>query len=156
MFPIALSIILPLILAALSAFLTYKFTINSKRVEILYQNKIPAFKEIAYKIIEFKNFCDGRVAYFRANEYSPFYEEGAGTLKHRTEIAKSFPTNNIFLSRKSKILVTDLINNMSGLCSAEVSLTYSDIELDPSWEYERMSILSSTVIENLYQELNLT
>ena len=148
-------ILSPFVSAILTAILTYRFAIKSRRVDILYENKIPAFKEIAFKITQFKNFCTGRAAYFQGNEYSPFYEEGFGALRHRTEIANSFSTNGIFLNKNSRFLITELLIDMSGLCNAEAAMAGGDNELNPQNEYERMSIIAESIIDILYRELNL-
>ena len=151
-----ISLISPFVSAILAAWLTYRFTINSKKFDILYENKIPAFKEIASKINDFKNFCIGRVAYFDGNEYSTFYEEGLGTLMHRDEIANSLSFNSIFLSKPSRLAVTSLLNNMSGLCNAEASIAGGNNDLNPKDAYQKMAETSEILIEALYKELNLT
>jgi hypothetical protein len=67
------------------------------------------------KLIGFKNFCNGRIAYLIGNEYSPYFEEGSGTLEHRSQIAESYDLNSIFLCEKSRNEITHLINKMSSL-----------------------------------------
>jgi hypothetical protein len=44
---------------------------------------------------------------------------------------------------------------MSGLCSAEISMVEGDIGLNSENEYKRLSTMSESIIEILYQELNL-
>jgi hypothetical protein len=150
-----LSIASPFISALLASLLTYYFTLKTKRFDILYENKIPAFKEISIKLIEFKKFCNGRVAYFIGNEYSPYYEANAGTLHHRTEIAQVSEFNSIFLSTESRSLIEDLLNQMSGLCNAEVAILSGDQMPGIEKEYERLSKLTENCISKLYSDLNL-
>jgi hypothetical protein len=149
------AIISPFVSAALTAFLAFKFTSKSKRIDILYQNKVPAFKEIAANIISFKNFCEGRVAYFQANEFHPFYTDSLGTLGHRTKIALSFEENVVFVTKDARRVISDFLNQMSGLCNAEIALAGGDNDLQPVSEYQRMSILGDSAVELLYNELNL-
>jgi hypothetical protein len=149
------AIISPFVSAALAAFLTYKFTYRSKRIDILYQNKVPAFKEIAANIISFKNFSEGRVAYFQANEFHPFYTDSLSTLEHRIKIATSLEANVVFVSKNSRIVISDFLNQMSGLCNAELSIAGGNQDMQPIFEYERISILAESAVEVLYEELNL-
>src|SRR6266498_5065097 len=109
-----ISIISPFVSATLTAFITYRFTVQSKRFDILYANKMPAFKDVASKIVAFKNFCNGRVAFLQANVYAAFFEKGLDTLNHRAEIAQSLESNSIFLSEASRSLISDLVNQISG------------------------------------------
>ena len=150
-----IAIISPFVSATLTAFLTFKFTSRSKGLDILYQNKVPAFKQIASNLISFKNFCEGRVAYFQANEFHPFYTDSLGTLEHRTKIASSLEVNIIFVSKNSRIVVSDFINQMSGLCNAELAIAGGDNDTEPISEYERMATLADSAVEVLYTELNL-
>ncbi|MBN8787250.1 MAG: hypothetical protein J0I84_09175 [Terrimonas sp.] len=150
-----IAIISPFVSAFLSAFLTYKFTSQSKRLDILYQNKVPAFKEIAANIISFKNYCDGRVAYVQGDEFHPFYKDSIGVLEHRTKIASSFETNIVFVSKHVRGRLSDLVNEMSRLCNAEISIGAGYYETRPISEYERMASLTDDVVDILYNDLNL-
>lgn len=145
----------PFVSATLTAFLTYKFTARSKRLDILYENKVPAFKEIAANIIAFKNFCEGRVAYCQGNEFHPFYTDSLGMLEHRTKIAKSLEANVVFVSKDARVVVTDFLDQMSRLCNAELSIASGDTDMEQDSEYQRMAILGDSVVELLYNELNL-
>lgn len=149
-----IAIVSPFVSSFLTAFFTYKFTSRSKGIDILYQNKIPAFKVITANIISFKNFCEGRVAYFQANEFHPFYTDSLGVLEHRGKIANSLEENVVFVSKDSRYIVSDLLNQMSGLCNAELAMAGGDL-MEPTSEYKRMSSLADSAIDVLYHELNL-
>ena len=151
-----IAIISPFVSATLTAYLTYKLTSRSKKVDIVYQSKIPAFKAIASNIISFKNFCEGRVAYFLGSESHPFYTDSLATLEHRTKIALSLQENAVFISKDSRHIISDFLNQMSGLCSAELAIAGQDSHMQPKEEYERMAILADSTVEVLYTELNLT
>lgn len=150
-----IAIISPFVSATLTAYLTYKLTSKSKKVDIVYQNKIPAFKAIASSIISFKNFCEGRVAYFYGSEFHPFYTDSLGTLEHRTKIALSLEENAVFISQDSRHIISDFLNQMTGLCNAEIAIASNDPYMQPKEEYEQMAILADSAVEVLYKELNL-
>jgi hypothetical protein len=151
-----LSIASPFVSAFLAGLLTYYFTLKTKKFDILYQNKIPAFKEMVSKLIGFKKFCNGRIAYFIGNEYSPYYEEGLGTLEHRSQIAESYDLNSIFLCEKSRVELDNLIDNMGILANVEASIASGNIiGRGIEEEYERVVELIDTCIDTLYKDLNL-
>jgi hypothetical protein len=142
--------------ATLVTYFNYKFGVKTKKLDILFNNRLTAFKEVSFKIVSFKNFCTGKLAYLQGNEYSPFYDEGFGSLHHRTEIANSLQRNAVFLSKDSRTVVTDLLNQMSGLCNGEAALAgNSNEDLNLEGEYSRMEDLSENVIEVLYKELGM-
>lgn len=149
-----LSLTIPPASALLAAFIAFQFASRTKRLDILYQNKVPAFKQVATSIVAFGNFCEGRVAFFLGSEYSPFYEEGGGTLSHRTQIAKDFSENAVFFSKESRAKLNNFLGEMSLLCNIEVWLQ-SENDIDPKGEYERMAKESELIVDMLYKELNL-
>lgn len=152
----SISIISAFTSATLVTYFSYRFGVRTKKLDILYNSRLTAFKEVSIKIVSFKNFCTGKLAHSQGNEYSPFYEEGFGALHHRTEIANSLQTNSIFLSKDSRVVVTDLLNQMSGLCNGEAALAGNDNEdLNLDNEYSRMETLSESAIEILYAELGI-
>lgn len=150
-----LAIVSPFVSATLSGFLTYFYTLRTKKIEILYQNNIPAFREITQKLIELKRFCNGRIAFFQANEFSPDYEENIGTLAHRTEISNASNLNSVFLSSKSKDCIDKLLNELSGLCNAEISIIQGNEMLGIENEYLRVLNLTDNCINTLFKELKL-
>lgn len=150
-----LSILSPFVSASLAGILTYYFTLKAKKFDILYQNKIPAFKEIAGTLVDFKKFCWGRTAYFHRNEFSPYYEENVGTLEHRIKISDSSEYNSIFLSADCKQEIDNLLSEMSGLCNAEISLVSGNEMPGVEDEYERIALTTEKCIKKLYDDLNL-
>lgn len=153
----AISIISAFTSATLVTYFNYKFGVRTKKLDILYTNRLIAFKGLASKIVSFQNFCCGKIAFSEGNEYSPFYEEGFGALHHRTEIAQSLQTNAIFLSYDSKVIITDLLNQMSALCNGEAALAGNDkADQNLDSEYSRMEKLSESAREVLYKELGLS
>jgi hypothetical protein len=145
----------PFVSSALTAYLTYKLTGRAKKTDLLLQNRIPGFKEVVSNIVSFKNFCEGRVAFFQASEFHPFYTDSLGALEHRSKIAKSLEANAVFISKDSRAVVIDFLNQMSGLCSAELAIAGGNQDLDPTHEYKRMATLADSAVNVLYDELNL-
>lgn len=150
-----LAIISPFLSAILASYATYYYTLKTKRFDILYQNKIPAFKEIVTRLIELKKFCIGRLAHYEGNEYSPYYEESTGVLEHRTLLADSYELNSIFLSKSSRKSIENLLDDLSGLCNAERCIGSGDDTLNVENEYGRIAKITEDTINKLYSELNL-
>jgi len=147
-----LAIISPFVSATLAGFLSHHFSMKTKKFDILYVNKIPAFKEVVSKLVEYKKYCFGRISYLNGHETSPYWEKDAASLIHRVEITSVFDVNSIFISPKSKKSIQNLLDEMGSLCSAEIS-----DELMPGIEkdYEKISKLVENCIDTLYSELNL-
>ncbi|WP_139218421.1 hypothetical protein [Pedobacter antarcticus] len=150
-----LAIISPFVSAALGGLITYIFTIRGKRYDLLYQSKIPAFKELSLELTAFRNYCLGKVASDEGNEFSPYLEEGKGTLTHRTDIALSIAHNGIFFKPTSRQSVGELMNNMSMLCNIELGLAAGKEYGNLKENYFEMANKTSDLIEMLYKELNL-
>jgi hypothetical protein len=147
-----LAIISPFVSATLAGFLSYYFSMRTKRFDILYQNKIPAFKEVVSKLVEYKKYCLGRIAFLNGHETSPYWEKDAASLIHRVEIASVFDVNSIFVSPKSKKSIQNLLDEMGSICSAEIS---NDLMPGIEKDYERISIVVESCIDTLYSDLNL-
>ena len=150
-----LAIISPLASVFLAGLFAYVFSLRAKKFDILYENKIPAFKEITFKLTNLKKFCDGRVAYFIASEYSPYYESNVGILQHRIEIANTVDINSIFISPKSRKSIDNLLSEMGSLANAEQSIISGNDMIGIEDEYERINLLTENCIAVLYKDLNL-
>ena len=146
----------PFVSALLAAFLTYQSTLKTKKFDILYANKIPAFKEVMSSLTAFKIFCEGRVAYFQGNEFSPYYQEGVGGLAHRTEITTTIDLNSVFISDSSKAKINELLGKLSLLCTAELSLVSGQEIPGIETLYKDLGTLAKDCIAELYNELNLS
>jgi hypothetical protein len=128
---------------------------RGKRFDLLFQSKIPAFKDLSVALTNYKNFCLGRVAFYEGNEYSPYWEEGSGTLHHRTEIAQVTSMNSIYFSSETRKSITDLLNSMAGLCGAEVQILLNNELPGLKKSYFSMYEKTEVCINQLYAELNL-
>jgi hypothetical protein len=151
-------IISPFISAGLASFLTYFFGTRTKRKELLYQNRIESFKQIAVRISDLKKYCIGQLAIFRESEFSPFYElEGSGLI-HREKIADVVEYNQLFLTTKSRIALEDLDGQISMICNAELNIsnrTDEDELTDYSSVYEYTLKQANSCLDILYKELDL-
>ncbi len=150
----AASLLSPFVAAALTSLLSYNFATKTKRKEYLYQNRVEAFKLIAAKVAAFKIYCEGRIAILRGNEFSPYYDEAGSGLSFRSEIARESELNQIFLTPKSRKVITSLLGNISLMCNAELAASASEEDL-----YGNVYELAAKECENclsiLYSELDL-
>lgn len=150
-----LSILSPMISALLVGILTYNFTIKAKKFDILYQNKIPAFKAVVSELVSFRKYCWGRAAYFSGNEFSPYYNESPGALEHRTLISEVYELNTMFLSKGCRKEIKELISDMSGICNAE-TIEESDGTLKGiENSYSNLASKVGEIIDLMYKELNI-
>jgi len=147
----------PFIAAFIAARLTYFFTLKSKKFDILYANKIPAFKNINDELIKYKIFCLGRVAFLEGNELSPYWSEYIGVFEFRKSITKVYEENLIFVSKKSRKAIENLINNQSLLCNIEIQLVDNELDdsIDLKTSYFNAYVEVDELIQILYEELNL-
>lgn len=116
-----LTLSIPILSALIIALITYRFAIKSKKFDLLYASKIPAFKEIAAKLTDFRLSCLGKVAEYKGLEFSP-YLVTSSVLIHRGYIAAVTDANAIFLSKDNREKLTKLMDNMGKLCSLELRL----------------------------------
>ena len=151
------TLISPFIAAFIAARLTFFFSLKSKKFDIIYANKIPAFKNINEKLIEYKIFCLGRVAYFEGNGLSPYWVEDIGAFELRKSITKVYEENSIFVSKKSRSSIEKLINNLSLLCNMEIQIVDNklDEKIDLKETYNNAYLEVDELIQILYEELNL-
>lgn len=149
------SIVSPFISAFLAGLITFRYTIKQKKFDLLYANKIPAFKEVVSTLINFKKFCLGRIAYFEGNEFSPYYEENLGALSHRILISETLDANTVFVSKSSRTKINELVNELSLLCNAEIVLAQGKDFPEVKDGYEKMLEKSEDCIQYLFKELNI-
>ncbi|WP_303312187.1 hypothetical protein [Hymenobacter sp. BT730] len=150
--------IAPFISAGLASFLTYSFGTKAKRKEYLYQNRVESFRQIAIKVSELKKYCFGKIALIQGNEFSPFFDlEGSG-LMHRSAIADTVDFNQIFLTKKSRQYLDELIAHMSFICNKELAISGRGMHEEPSNDssvYESTVKKADECLAVLYRELDL-
>jgi hypothetical protein len=113
------------ILAVVSPFVsggfTYILTQRSKKSEYLYQNRIPAFKEMLPVLVKIKKYTMGRMALANGAEYSPYFGTEGSALILRTELANIKESNSIFLTKRSNKFISELDSSLGNFCNAETS-----------------------------------
>ncbi|WP_123985342.1 hypothetical protein [Taibaiella soli] len=150
------SIFSPIFAAITVAFFTFRYAIKSKKFDLLYASKIPAFKEVAARLTDFKMSCLGTYAQCKGMGFNP-YEVTNSALGHRTEITLAVEQNAVFLSEVSRKEIDGLLNSIGHLCNIELSLAggYEDDRGDYSEIYLKASEMAEGIINSLYRELNL-
>ena len=151
-----ITVISPLICTFLLGILTYKFAIKSKKFDLLYASKIPAFKEIAIKLTNYKTYCWGKYASINGMEFAAFFDEPGGALFHRKEIASVTEHNAIFLSKQNRKALEELIGSIGILCNIELHITNDNLISYNSDPYENAAKKVEALIDTLYKDLNLT
>lgn len=159
----ALKYLSPFLAALLASYLTYLFTMRSRKYEILLKERIPAFKSIQRRIVSLKRYCMARVAEYQGNEFAAHFDDLPGedkksALSHRSELGNLVEENLIFLSSQSRKSLEDLDTQLSLLCNLELSLAANpdqSITSSAQGAYEATLDRIDTCLENLYSELKL-
>jgi hypothetical protein len=145
----------PLLAGTLSGFITYGLTIKSKKFDILYANKIPAFKEIAKQLLVLKQFLIAKIADKSGMEFSPEYED-TSILNFITEISSVREANYMFTSKKSQLALNSLLDNMSLVANFELQQAAGvDGFSDGLPLYNRLLTTTSETLDILFNELNI-
>ena len=151
------------ILAVVSPFaasgITYLLTLRSKKNEYLYQNRLPAFKEVANVLINIRKYCVGKMADASGAEFSPYYNENGSGLMFRTELADVRQLNEIFLTDRSKALLDKVDTQLNLLCHAELSffgaVTREEGLTDIGNGYSVLLEVVEGCLKSLYKEVGL-
>jgi hypothetical protein len=146
------TLFLPLASASVVGYLTYRFAIKSKKFDILYQHKVPAFKEVTYKLINYKAYCLGRITHLTGNPVSPYYDDELNAMHYHGEVAKAVDLNIIFLSESNKLIINQLLYKMEGISTSEIDFGRDQMMVD--WLNEIVEEIEK-VINVLYTDLNL-
>ncbi|TRW22399.1 hypothetical protein FMM05_18015 [Flavobacterium zepuense] len=152
-----LAILSPFLSGIIIGFITNKLSNKSKKMELLYQSKIPAFKEIHKALIMYRTYLNSIIAENEGNEFYPQSEQTNNSLGHRGIILEAFELNGIYLNKSSKKAIEDLIGNMSILCNIELWQAggTDSTEINTVAAYEESVSEVDKVIELLYKDLNL-
>ncbi|KQN32356.1 hypothetical protein ASE92_17265 [Pedobacter sp. Leaf41] len=149
------TLLIPIAAASTVGLLTYFFAIKSKKFDLLYASKIPAFTEISSKLTKFKSSCFGKVAEYRGMDFSPYAYSGS-TLAHLREIVEVVDANIIFLSKSNRNKIEQLLSQMGMACNLELRLAADKNDsADYSEVYQKLGHETEKLIELLYKDLNL-
>ena len=120
------NIISPFIAAFLASFLTYYFTVRTKKHEALIAQRLPAFKAIQKKLVSIQRYCEAKRAELDGDEFSSRLndlssEDQKSALEHLTELKMIADENQVFLSKSSKKSIERIYSALALLCSMELS-----------------------------------
>jgi hypothetical protein len=141
----------------ISGYVTYWLTNRSKKSELLYQHRMPAFKEVVAVLVKIRQYAEGKIALERGAEFSPYFDEAGSALSLRTELANASAVNEIFLTDKSKRLIQDVDSQIGIFCNAEIWITSRPIEETESRtaDYTPLHNVVERSLKGLYKEMNL-
>jgi hypothetical protein len=138
--------------ACLVAGLTYRFAIQSKKVDILYQHKVPAFKAVVAALIDYKEYCLGRITDITSDTTSPYYDNQLGAVHYHGKFASEYAINSVFFSKNDRVLIEELLSKMAGISNAEIS--FGRDQMMVAW-LQNTIIEIDNLIQVLYKDLKL-
>lgn len=145
-----LAIISPIASGVIVGIVTNILANRSKRIEMLYQHKIPAFKDIHQILIRYRS-------YLQINAYNnEFIEvpETTGSVETINLLDTSFGLNGIYFNKKSKKALLKLIGQINNMCNYQILVLQEEFK-DTKLPYEATIEEIDKVIEVLYKDLNL-
>ena len=138
-------------------------SVLSRKHDILLDEKIRVFKKVQKRLVEFKKYCEAALGSFdQRGEFHPNLEAlsediDKASLQHITALHEIEQEDFIFLTEKSKELLSELHSNCSMMCSMEISIFGNE---------ENHEIIQSTIpvyesaisnidkcLQGLYEEL---
>lgn len=151
-----LALISPIVSGILAGLLTHTLANRSKRLEFLYQHKIPAFKEMQKAILHFNRHISNYLIEQHGIDSVPEQVENLSTLQHTHAISDIFRVNQIYFNKKSRMAITKLINSMFFVSGLELQRTLN-IPLAQNLEESYMDIsrMLDDTVNILYKDLNL-
>jgi hypothetical protein len=141
-----LAVLSPIISGIIVGLVTHKLSNRSKRIEILYQNKIRAFNELHKILIDYR-FELEQIIY-----KNPFLERSSdakGSVETLTLLNNALVCNSIYINKKSRTVVMDLVTKIHFFCGSHMQ----DFEnINP---YIDMAVDVNEAINILFKDLNL-
>lgn len=141
-----LAIISPIFSAIVVSIISHKLSNRSKRIEILYQNKVRAFNELHKILIDYRF----ELEYDIYN--NPFLEKNSdakGSLETLSLLNNALVRNSIYLNKKSSKAVMDLVTKINFYC------TFKKEEFPNINPYIEMAVEIKKVMDVLYKDLNI-
>jgi len=146
-----LAVLSPIVSGIIVGIVTNALVNRSKRIELLYQHKIPAFQEI-YKILtDYKFELESNVYDSEFLESNP---DAKGSVETVSLLNNASVRNSIYLNKKSRQSIMDLVSKIHSMCSFQLTMVQEDLKLDKSL-YIDMAIEVNKVIDILYKDLNI-
>jgi hypothetical protein len=145
-----LAIFSPIFSGIIGGIISHLLSNRSKRLDILYQHKIPAFKEMHKILVEYKLSVD------RLVHVSEFLDDTQRTTSINTVnlLNDSFELNGLYFNKKSRQMILSLIGDIHNMCSFELAVLQDDYK-HTTLPYGNMVVIIDKVIEQLYSDINL-
>jgi len=146
-----LAIISPIVSGVIVGIVTNALANRSKRIEMLYQHKVPAFQEI-YKILTDYKFD------LESNVYSSDFLESnidaKGSVETVSLLNNAYIRNSIYFNKKSRQAIMDLVGKIHNMCSYQMIALQEEFD-SRNLPYVQMTIDVNKVIDILYKDLNI-
>ena len=141
-----LAIISPIISGIIVGFVSHTLSNRSKRIDILYQNKIRAFTELHKILIDYRFELEPDIY---NNPYLERNSDAKGAKQTLSLLNNALVRNNIYLNKESRKATMDLVTKINFICNFQKE----DFEnINP---YVEMAVEVNKVIDILYKDLNL-
>lgn len=138
-------------------------SILSRKHNILLDEKIRVFKKLQKRLVDFKKYCEAALgSYDERGEFHPNLEVlskdiDKASLRHITALHEIEQEDFIFLSKKSREILSELHSNCSIMCSMELSVfgeeSGSEIAQSTIPVYESAISNIDQCLQSLYEEL---
>lgn len=141
-----LAIFSPIVSGIIIGFITHKLSNRSKRIEILYQNKIRAFNELHKILINYRFELEPNIY------NNPFLErsfDAKGSVETLNLLNNALVSNSIYLNQESRKAVMDLVTKINFFCD------FQKQDFENINAYIDMAVEVNKVINILYKDLNL-
>mgnify|MGYP003495124284 CR=1 FL=1 len=141
-----LAIVSPICSSLLVGIISHTLSNRSKRIEILYHNKLRAFNELHKILIDYRFELEYNIY------NNPFLERNSdakGSLETLSLLNNALVRNSIYLTEKSRKTVIDLVTKINFYC------TFKKEELPNINPYLEMAVEIKSVIDILYKDLNI-
>ncbi|KGO86278.1 hypothetical protein Q765_11910 [Flavobacterium rivuli WB 3.3-2 = DSM 21788] len=141
-----LAIFSPIVSGIIVGIVTHKLSNRSKRIDILYQNKIRAFHEFHKILINYRFELEPSIY------NNPFLErsfDAKGSVETLNILNNAFVSNSIYLNKESTKAVMDLMTKINFFCG------FNKHDFENINPYLDMAVEVNKVVNILYKDLNL-
>jgi hypothetical protein len=147
-------VLAPFIAAGLASWLTYHFALKQRRGEILIDQRLAAFNSLQAALVDLVHYCEFK--HHPGDDIGPSLPEGTpkSALLNIQIISQCFDANRIFISKKSRELLSKLLGLVSMAASMELAVV-SDPELEDRSLYGQIREDADSCLESLHTELGL-
>ena len=133
------------------AIITYILAALSRRLELLYHHKIPAFQEIQTLLTDYKLELESNVY---GSDFPGRTPDAKGSVATVRLLEHAYLRNSKYFSKNGREAIMDLVGKIDFLCSLELTAVEENLKIERSL-YVEMTIEVSKVIEILYKDLKV-